>query len=289
MSGQSPVDLHLHSTASDGTLDPAALVRHVADRGVRLMALTDHDTVSGTGAAAAEAHARSVAFVAGVEISSAWRGATVHVLGLAIDPASPALVRGLAAQRSRREARAAAIADKLERVNVPGRKLLDRIRALASLPTRTHFARALVESGFAIDAQAAFDRFLGAGRSAFVSGDWPGLAEAIGWITAAGGKAVIAHPMRYPLSAGARRELCRDFAASGGHGIEVVTGSGSRHREQAAGLAVRFRLDGSVGSDFHDPALPWHLPGRLAKLPASVRPVWWGPPFPASETLAEPA
>jgi hypothetical protein len=123
-----------------------------------------------------------------------------------------------------------------------------------------------------------------------VAGEWPGLAEATGWILAAGGRAVIAHPMRYPLSAGARREMCAEFAAAGGRGVEVMTGGGSpRDREQAISLAVRCGLEGSVGSDFHDPAVPWNPPGRLAKLPGSVRPVWLGPPFPVIETDVLPA
>lgn len=289
MSERSEVDLHLHSTASDGVLEPARLVAHVADCGVRLMALTDHDTVAGIDAAAAAARANRVEFVPGVELSACWRDTPIHVLGLAIDPASPVLASALEAQQARREARALRIADQLDAAGAPGREALDRVRAQARLPTRTHFARALVALGAATSLAQAFERWLGGGRAGYVAGDWPDLAEATGWIVAAGGKAVIAHPMRYPLSAPARRELCADFAAAGGHGIEVVTGSAGRDREQAVALAVRCGLEGSAGSDFHDPGLPWHRPGRLAKLPRSVRPVWAGPPFPAFEILAEPA
>jgi predicted metal-dependent phosphoesterase TrpH len=285
----SPVDLHLHSSESDGTLDPAALVAHVASCGVRLMALTDHDTVAGVEAAAQAARAHGITFVAGVELSVSWRGRPLHVLGLAIDPAAPALARALAGQHSRRDMRAECIARRLDAAGGPGREALDRVRAGSRLVTRMHFARALVALGAAADPASAFERWLGRGRHGYVAGEWPDLAVASAWITAAGGKAVIAHPMRYALSAGARRELCADFAAAGGCGIEVVTAGGRGDREQATSLAVRCRMEGSVGSDFHDPSIPWHMPGRLAKLPGSVRPVWRGPPFPASETLAEPA
>jgi len=290
MTPQSPVDLHLHSTASDGTLAPAALVAHVAACGVKLMALTDHDTVTGVDAAAAAAPEHGIALVAGVEISAEWRGRTIHVLGLAIDPRNPVLERGLEAQQRVRESRAVRIAEKLDSAGAPGSAALAAIRAEGSLPTRTHFARALVAEGAAKDLRAAFDRWLGRGKPGHVKGEWAELAEATAWIVAAGGKAVIAHPMRYPLSAGARRELCADFAAAGGRGVEVVTGGGSpSDREQAIALAVRCRLEGSVGSDFHDPAMPWNPPGRLAKLPGSVRPVWSDPPFPAFETDGLPA
>jgi predicted metal-dependent phosphoesterase TrpH len=290
MNPRSPVDLHLHSTASDGTLDPAALVAHVAARGVKLMALTDHDTVAGVEAAAAAARALGLAFVAGVEVSASWRGRSIHVIGLAVDPASPALARALAAQRARREVRAVRIAGRLDAAGAPGSAALEAIRAGGSLPTRTHFARELVALGAAADMGAAFERWLGRGRPGHVGGDWPELAEATGWIVAAGGKAVIAHPMRYPLSAGARRDMCTEFAAAGGRGVEVMTGGGSlRDREAAISLAVRCRLEGSVGSDFHDPAVPWNPPGRLAKLPGSLRPVWLDPAFPVLETDAVPS
>lgn len=275
MTPHSPVDLHLHSTASDGMLDPAALVAYVAACGVSFMALTDHDTVAGVDAAAAAASAASLAFVPGVELSASWRGRSIHVLGLAIDPASPALSRALASQQARREARAERIASRLDAAGAPGSAALEAIRADGSLPTRTHFARALVAFGSARDLPGAFERWLGRGRPGHVAGDWPPLAEATAWIVEAGGKAAIAHPMRYPLSAGARREMCGEFAAAGGRGVEVVTGGGSpRDREAATALAVRCGLEGSVGSDFHDPAVPWNPPGRLAKLPGSIRPIW---------------
>ncbi len=286
----SPVDLHLHSTASDGTLEPAALVAHVAARGVKLMALTDHDSVAGADAAAAAARESGIAFVPGVEVSADWRGRSVHVLGLAIDPASAALSLALAAQQARREVRAERIAGRLDAAGAPGRAALAAVRESGSLPTRTHFARALVALGAAKDAGAAFERWLGRGRPGHVAGDWPALAEATAWILAAGGKAVIAHPMRYALSAGARREMCAEFSAAGGRGVEVVTGGGGpRDREAAVALAVRCRLEGSVGSDFHDPAIPWNPPGRLAKLPGSIRPVWLDPSFPVLETDTLPA
>jgi len=290
MNPKSAVDLHLHSSASDGVLAPAALVAHAAACGVRLMSLTDHDTVAGLDEADAAARRLGVTLVTGVELSVDWRGRSLHLLGLAFDPAAASLVDGLRLLQQLRLERAEQIARRLTTAGAPGASAIEFVRSAGCLPTRMHFARALVALGAAPDAATAFDRWLARGRPGYFAAKWPSLAEATGWVMAAGGAAVIAHPMRYPLSAGARRELCAEFAGAGGHGIEVMTGGGGiRNADQAVSLAVRCGLDGSVGSDFHDPAIPWNPPGRLAKLPGSVRPVWSGPPFPAFETDAEPA
>jgi predicted metal-dependent phosphoesterase TrpH len=290
MNPQSPVDLHLHSSASDGVLGPAALIAHASACGVRFMALTDHDTIAGIEEAEAAARRLGVTLVAGVELSVDWRGRTLHVLGLAIDPLAATLVNGLRELQSIRLERALQVAIRLDAAGAPGAAALEMVRTAGPLPTRMHFARALVTLGIARDVAAAFDQWLARGRPGYVAANWPSLVEATGWIVAAGGSAVIAHPLRYPLSAGGLRELCAEFSLAGGRGIEVITGGGGiRNADRAISLAIRCGLEGSVGSDFHDPAIPWNPPGRLAKLPGSVRPVWSGPPFPAFETDAEPA
>ncbi len=278
---RSRVDLHLHSSASDGRLTPAELVRHVAACGVELMALTDHDTTAGIAAAAREAAAIGMAFVAGVELSADWRGRSIHVLGLAIDPAGTELAAGIARVQSQRRERAVEIARRLDAAGAPGTEVLERVTRETPLPTRTHFARALAELGAARTVAEAFERYLGRGAPASVRTEWPAMGEAVGWINAAGGVAVLAHPLRYTLSAGQRRDLATEFRALGGAGVELACGGASTAQlHQAVSLATRSGLDGSVGSDFHDPAVPWNPPGRLAKLPASVRPVWARPAFP---------
>ena len=120
----------------------------------------------------------------------------------------------------------------------------------------------------------AFKRFLGRGGAAHVAPNYPDVAEVVPWICAAGGVAVLAHPMRYTLSAGARRLLVTAFRDSGGTAIEIVCGRALAHVAPLAALATRFGLAGSVGSDFHDPQIPWNPPGGLAKLPAGIEPVW---------------
>jgi len=282
------IDLHTHSTASDGRLPPAELVRHAGRSGVRVLALTDHDSTAGLGEAAAAARTIGMTFIPGVEISAEWRGRSIHVLGLAIDPAATALTVGLAGLAAERERRAAEIARRLDRAGAPGSEALERIRAHTALPTRTHFARTLAELGAVRGMAEAFERYLGRGCPAAVRSAWPPMQEALGWILAAGGLAVLAHPLRYTLSGGGRRDLAREFRDAGGAGIEVVCGGASAAQiDQSASLALRTGLAGSAGSDFHDPAIPWNPPGRLAKLPASVQPVWACPGFP--EVPAEAA
>ena len=268
------VDLHLHSVHSDGVLDPAALVALLVQSGVQTFALTDHDTIAGVAAAAAGARAAGLVALAGIELSASWLGRTIHVVGLAIDPESAATVDAVASRHALRHERARTIAARLERAGAPGAAALERLAGI-EVPTRTHFARALAELGAARDATAAFERWLGHGKPGHVPAEWPDLESTVAGIRAAGGTAVLAHPLRYRLSAGQRRTLVKAFAAGGGEALEVVTGGLAPHQiETAVGLALRAGLAGSVGSDCHDPSLPWHRPGRLAKLPEAVVPVW---------------
>ncbi len=275
----SGVDLHMHSDHSDGVLPPEALVEVVANAGVSLFALTDHDTVAGLEAAAAAAHRRRLTLIPGIELSAGWRGQTIHLIGLGIDPTAPGVTAAVELRLALRRARAQSIADRLERAGQPGHAAL-ALFTTHEAPTRTHFARALVELGAAPDLAAAFTRWLKRGRPGHVGAEWPALAESVASIVAAGGTAVLAHPLRYTLSAGQRRTLTADFRAAGGAALEVVTGGAAAHQiETALGLALRAGLEGSVGSDCHDPSLPWHRPGRLAKLPSAIVPVWnrWSP------------
>ena len=271
----SPWDLHAHSAASDGTLSPAGLVRRAAARGVRVLALTDHDTTAGLAEAAATAEAEGVELVPGVELSTAWEGVEVHVVGLWIDPAHPALQAGLERQRRSRLERARAMGERLARAGIPGAYEGARALAGGEVVNRSHFARFLVASGHGRDLAQAFGRYLQRGRPGYAPPSWVPLAEGIGWIRAAGGVAVLAHPGRYRLSGGRLRRLVAAFRGAGGEAIEVVSGShGPAQMHVAAGLARRFGLLASVGSDFHVPGNPWRELGRLDPLPDGCVPVW---------------
>ena len=268
------VDLHLHSTHSDGVLTPEALVALLAANGVGLFALTDHDTVSGLAAAAAAARAHGLGCIPGIELSARWNGGTVHIVGLGFDPHAPAIAAAVAARAQLRRVRAEEIRSRLDRSGAPGTAAAELFAGHA-VPTRTHFARALVTLGAAVSVQAAFERWLARGRPAHVGADWPAMEDTVAALLASGAVAVLAHPLRYTLSAGQRRALAAGFRAAGGTALEVATGGAAPHQvETAAGLALRAGLEGSSGSDCHDPALPWHRPGRLAKLPQAVVPVW---------------
>jgi predicted metal-dependent phosphoesterase TrpH len=269
------IDLHTHSNCSDGSLRPADLVARAAAAGIDVLALTDHDTVAGLEEAEHGAGIHGLRLVPGAEISATWRAQSIHVLGLWIDPASPLLRSSLNAQQDRRRVRMRKICARLEKLGLPGAELLAAVESSPGVPTRAHLANALVAGGHVARADEAFRKYLGSGKSANVAAEWPALEAVVGWIRSAGGEAVLAHPMRYSLSAGARRRLLADFAAAGGAALEVVSGgNGAEHVDSLAVLAVRHGFMGSVGSDFHDPQLTWNPLGRSLKLPDCVTPVW---------------
>ncbi|MDP9090142.1 MAG: PHP domain-containing protein [Pseudomonadota bacterium] len=269
------IDLHTHSTCSDGSLTPTTLLSCAASAGIQVLALTDHDTVAGIEEAQRSAAALGITLVPGVEISASWRAQAVHVLGLWIDPASPTLREKLQTQGELRRARMRKMCARLDKLRLPGAQLLTAVETHPGLPTRAHLAQALVAAGHVATADAAFRRYLGQGKTAYVAAAWPPLEEVLGWIRAAGGIASLAHPARYSLSSSARRRLLGDFAAGGGAALEVVSGGGgNQHVDTCATLAVSFGLSGSVGSDFHSPSAAWNPLGRSLKLPDSVTPVW---------------
>ena len=273
----SPVDLHVHSTASDGRLAPAAVIERAAGRGVELMSLTDHDTLAGIAEAQSAAQRHGLRCLAGIELSARWARGVVHIVGLGVDPANARLTAGVAAQQAERCRRAERIGTRLQRAGFAD--IVERVNALvgAGVPGRAHFARALVAAGAAADMQAAFDRYLQRGRPGYVAVDWAGIEAVVAWIHAAGGVAVFAHPLRYRLSRGALRAAIEAFVAAGGGAIEVSNGAGGRDDLlAAAALARRFGLRASMGSDFHDPDFRWIEIGRLAPLPADLAPVWQG-------------
>jgi len=269
-------DLHNHSTSSDGLLSPTELIELASRTGADAIALTDHDTTTGLAEAAEAARAAGIGFVPGVEVSVTWGETVLHVVGLQIDPESAELRQGLDSIRAGRLGRAKRIGDALARLGFAN--TFDAALALAKderMLSRTHFARHLVERGAVRDIQAAFDKYLAKGKPAYVSHRWAELDNAVRWIRASGGTAVLAHPGRYDLKPMMREELLKEFRAFGGEAIEVVTGS---HRPEEYSLWQREALAhgflASRGADFHGLGESPYQPGTLPALHASLTPVW---------------
>ena len=269
-------DLHCHSVVSDGTLTPEALAARAAANGVELWALTDHDEVGGQERAAAAAKACGIRYVCGVEVSVTFLNQTVHIVGLGVDPDNAALRAGLTATRGGRTARARDMAAELARVGIPG--VFDGALKYVGNPeliSRSHFARYLVEAGVCPDTNSVFRKYLAQGKPGYVPHRWATLADAVGWITGAGGVAVIAHPARYKFSANEEFALFTEFKGHGGAGVEVVTGSHTSAEYLTYGAAASdYGLAASRGSDFHSPDESHTDLGSLPYLPGSLTPVW---------------
>ncbi len=269
------VDLHSHSTISDGLLTPTALVHHAATQGVQVLALTDHDDVAGIPEARLAAQSVGITLIAGTEISVSWRNRTLHILGLRIDPVHPALQQGLARLRDSRAIRAQNIAHELSKVGIADSLEGAHQHAPEGIISRTHFARFLIEQGHAKDMKGVFKRYMVRGKPGYVPHIWATLDEAVSWILGAGGMPVIAHPGRYDLGSTLMNALLTEFKTLGGVGVEVV--SGSHHidnYEQFTQLAEKFGLLASRGSDYHGPGHSYRDMGKLPDLPIRCQPLW---------------
>ena len=269
-------DLHCHSDVSDGTLSPQALAARAKANGVELWALTDHDEVGGQHRAIAAARDVGLPYLTGTEISVTFIDVTVHIVGLGFDPDDAGLLAGLAATRGGRTARAHDMAAGLAKVGIKSAyEGALKFVGNPDLISRTHFARFLVETGVCRDTQDVFRKYLVEGKPGFVPHCWATLRDAVGWITGAGGVAVIAHPARYRFSPTEEYALLTEFKGHGGLGLEVVTGShSSAEAARYAAVAVEFDLLASRGSDFHSPTESHADLGSLPDLPANLRPVW---------------
>jgi 3',5'-nucleoside bisphosphate phosphatase len=269
-------DLHSHSTHSDGLLAPAEVVRRAAARNVDFLALTDHDETAGLPEAAATAAEVGITLVPGAELSVSWESHTIHVVALQIDAANVVLSDGLAAIRSGRDARARKMADSLAAAGIGGAyEGARRYVTSERLISRTHFARFLVEAGHVKETKDAFKRFLTPGKPGYVPHAWATLTDAVSWIHAAGGQAVVAHPGRYKVTATGMRRLLTEFCEAGGDGIEVLSSSHTHAQfAEYATYARAFGLLASCGSDYHGPGESWLDLGDLPELPVGVTPVW---------------
>lgn len=267
-------DLHCHSVASDGTLSPAAVVARAKHNGVDILALTDHDTTAGLDEAYLAAAENDLRLIPGIELSSTWQGKLLHIVGLDIDPEHAPLRHGIQMLKDMREERAIEMGRRLAKVGIENAYEQARELAGEGNVTRTHFARFLIQAGVAKDFKDVFKRFLVRGKPGYYRVEWATMEDAVNWITGAGGIAVLAHPLRYKLTANWLNRVLVAFRESGGLGMEVVCGHNTPDDNARSALFARkHHLMASQGSDFHEPG-KWVELGKLAKLPDGLEPVW---------------
>ena len=274
------IDLHSHTTASDGRLAPHDLIDRALSFNLDVLAITDHDTVDGLQAAHdyIAQHQHPLKLINGIEISTVWQNKDIHIVGLNIDPESEALNTLIEQQKKHREGRAELIAHRLSKATREG--VLEEVRQIAGEApiTRAHFAKWLVENGYAKTMQQVFKKFLTRNNPGYVPPAWCSMAEAVDAIHAAGGQAVLAHPGRYDLTAKWLKRLLAAYVEAGGDAMEVAQPQqGQQERRNLADYAIQYKLLASQGSDFHYPS-PWMELGRNLWLPSGVEPVWkdWG-------------
>ncbi|NOH23930.1 RNase RNM [Vibrio europaeus] len=274
------IDLHSHTTASDGRLPPHELIDRALGFQLDVLAITDHDTVDAlvTAHQYVQDNNLSLKIINGIEISTVWQNKDIHIVGLNIDPESQVLNELIVKQKNHRVARAEMIAHRLEKATQEG--VLEEVKAIAGdAPiTRAHFAKWLVDNGYAKTMQQVFKKYLTRNNPGYVPPNWCTMKDAVEAIHAAGGQAVLAHPGRYDLTAKWIKRLISAFVEAGGDAMEVAQPQqGQQERRNLADYAIQYNLLASQGSDFHYPS-PWMELGRNLWLPSGVEPVWkdWG-------------
>lgn len=270
------IDLHCHSHFSDGALSPEALLQKASDAGIQVLALTDHDTIAGLAPLHQAARKTQIKIIDGIEFSTRWKKHDIHILGLNITPDNDHLCALIRQQNESRIARAQQIGACLADCGVNDAYQKACELAGHERVGRPHFAQVLINEGIVSEMQAAFKRFLGRGRGAYVPTAWLSIEAAVDGIRQAGGRAVIAHPLKYKLTRSKLHALINEFKEVGGAGIEVVSGEMTvTEINELAGLCLRFELLASTGSDFHHELSRIGL-GRQQQLPASCIPIWLG-------------
>ena len=275
MSNYSKIDLHTHSNKSDGELSPYNLIAKASNNGIQMLALTDHDTVSGLSDAKKAAVKKNIRFINGVELSTEWDNKTIHIVGLNIEAENSLIIKTCKKLKVLRKERAKRISQKLSKVGIRGSYEYTKKLAINGNITRFHFAQFLIEKNYAKNQNAVFKNYLVKNKPGYVSANWPNLGETINLINSIGGIAVIAHPLRYKMTATKLLKLIDAFKQYGGKAIEVITSHNiSKEITVASSYAKKYNLAASIGSDFHNESLSWNRLGELPLLPDSLVPVW---------------
>lgn len=268
-------DLHCHSYFSDGDLSPAEVVALAIDRDITHLSLTDHDTLAGLSEAQYAATQGGINLINGVELSCSWQHQLLHVLGLNIDPDNEVIQAMIEQNTARRISRAEKMFVDFEQHDIHLREGVAKLIENRGVPTRPHFAQALIEQGYAKDKKQAFKRYLVRGKPGFIPMQWPSLQDVAASINAANGIAVLAHPMRYKFTRSKLIRLIEEMKLVGVRGIEVSTPiTDEQQMLMLSHLAQQHDLLASVGSDFHSPNQAWARLGSATTLPTQLTPVW---------------
>lgn len=270
------VDLHSHTKCSDGGLTPQELIERAVNFQIDVLAITDHDTVAGLDIAKGYIQEKNypITLVDGIEISTLWNNFEIHIVGLNIDPSNKALTELITAQQHARELRATKIGEKLTKCGFDDIYSQAKEMAGEGSITRAHFAKVLHQQGKVNTLQAAFDKYIGKGKRAYVKPMWCDVGTAVKTIHQAGGTAVMAHPVRYDMTTKWLRRLVLDFKAAGGDGLEIVLPQmNNDQRRLMLSFCLEYELHASMGSDFHYPS-KWSDLGRNLVMPEQAKPIW---------------
>ena len=246
------VDLHMHTTHSDGSYAPRDLIRYAKEKKLDCIAVTDHDTMSSFEECAEEAKKLGIELIPGIEISAQFEPGTLHILGFFQDPNHPPLKAGLEEIQKARRERNPQIIEKLNRIGIPITYEEVKAESGGKQVGRPHFAKVLLKKGVVKSMEEAFDKYLGKGKPAYLDKRRLSSGESIRMIRDAGGIAVIAHPKQMRLDEGALAKELERLVGEGLGGLEVY--NSCQNRDEAnlyKRLAKRFNLLITGGSDFH--------------------------------------
>jgi predicted metal-dependent phosphoesterase TrpH len=269
-------DFHTHTTASDGALPPLALLNLAKENGVEILAVTDHDTTKGIEQLIAmqncEKISSDIKLIAGAEFTCLLDRQILHIVGLNLQLDNPELISHIADLEKLREIRARKIADKLIKKNLPDLLPLVYEKAAGAQIGRPHFAQVMCDLNIVSSPAAAFKKYLGAGKSANVSVDWPELSVVLNLINQAGGVAVLAHPTKYRLTMSKLRKIIARFSELGGEAIEISYPGITREQQNILVYEVeKHDLMVSAGSDFHTPENKWITLGHYPPVPDKLK------------------
>lgn len=259
-------DLHCHSTASDGSLSPEKLLQRAEQKGIEVLALTDHDTVLGA-VRLIKSGGQNVRIISGAELTCVWNGRMIHIIGLGFDLESEVIssyLKGIAELRIQRSRK---IAQRMIKLGLPDLYATAEQLSGGGSIGRPHFAKAMVNMGVVDSEQQAFKKYLGAGKKGDIKMEWPDISQTIDVIKKSGGFSIIAHPTKYNMTFTKLRSVIADFVKCGGDGIEIsYPGVTPDHHLHLLRIAEQNNLLVSAGSDFHSPGQGWTDIGKYPPL-----------------------